>query len=63
MLYYLQNYWHQTIDLSPVTTSVSGALVTKGYTKGITKEFRKECAHAAKVRIFVTEENLCEGLE
>jgi hypothetical protein len=63
MLYYPQNYWHQTMNLSPVTTSVSGTLVTKGNTKGITKEFMRECAPGAKVRIFVPEENLCKGLE
>ncbi|GMH96154.1 hypothetical protein TL16_g13278, partial [Triparma laevis f. inornata] len=64
MLYYPQNYWHQTRNLDPFTMSVSGTLVTDSNKNEISHEFRKEC-NPGKTgsRIFSYEERLCEGLQ
>ena len=43
MLYYPQNWWHQTTNMDDVNMAVSGTLVTKSNTPEITNEFKREC--------------------
>ena len=65
MIYYPENYWHQTMNMNEYTVSVSGTLVTNSNKLKMQKEFTRECTNENDKgnRIFGYEKDLCDGLD